>query len=301
MADRRTVNPSEAPFVREAVARLLAGDSLRAIATDFNERQIKTPTGGQWVPGVIRRLAMSARISGQREHHGGIVGPARWDAIITPVETARVRALLGDPARRLNRTARRYLLAGLLRCDLCGATLIARPRGDGERRYVCARGPGKPGCGKIAILAEPLERLIQDAVLYRLDSPELAAALRGQAPATDDAARLGAELGADEAQLEELAGAYGNRQVTFREYLAARRPIEARIEAAKRILARQSQLTPVVDYVGDGATLRGRWASLPLSRQHAIVAALLDRAAVASAVRGRTAFDPSRVKPVWRV
>ena len=53
-------------------------------------------------------------------------------------------------------------------------------------------------------------------------------------------------------------------------------------------------------YLGDSAALRARWADLPLSRQRAIVAAVLDRAIVAPAVRGRTAFDPARVTPVWR-
>lgn len=301
MPDRRSANPLEAPYVREAAARVLAGDSLRAVTADFNARAVPSVRGGQWSTQVVRRLLMSARISGQREHKGAIVGPARWDALITPTETARLRALLGDPARRLNRTARRYLLAGLLRCAHCDAKLIARPRDDGARRYVCARVPGRPGCGRIAILAEPLEALIQEAVLYRLDSPEVAAALRG-APADDDEAAAAANaLEADENQLEELATAYGNRQVTFAEYLAARRPIEARIEAAKRALARASRLSQVADYVGDASVLRARWMDLPLSRQRAIVATLLDRAVVGAAVRGRTAFDPSRVTPVWRV
>ena len=45
-------------------------------------------------------------------------------------------------------------------------------------------------------------------------------------------------LEADKAQLEEIAGAYGRREVTFAEYLAARKPIEARIDAAKSLLSK---------------------------------------------------------------
>jgi site-specific DNA recombinase len=301
LADRRSINPTEAATVREAVARVLAGDSLRALANDLNERAVPTVSGGPWSTAVLRRLLMSARISGQREHHGRIVGPAKWDAIVTPAETARVRMLFNDPARRLNRTARRYLLAGLLRCSLCGATLIARPRGDGTRRYVCAKVPGRPGCGKMAVLAEPIEQLIQEAVLYRLDTPTLAAAMRGEPAADQQAARLSAQLEADLAQLVQLADAYGNVQITFAEYLAARKPIEARLEAGKRAIARGSHLIPVADYVGDSSALRARWGTLPLSRQRAIVAALLDRATVAPAVRGRNTFDPERITPTWRV
>ena len=301
LADRRSLNPAEAPFVAEAVARVLAGDSLRSVAGDFNARGVRTVTGRPWSIQVLRGMLLSARISGQREHHGQIVGPARWEAIITPDETARLRAVLDHRGRKIGRTPRRYLLAGLLRCEHCGAILVARPNARGDRRYVCAKGPGYAGCGRLAILAEPVEDLIQAAVLYRLDTPELAAALRGDAAADDETARTAAALDDDRRQLDELATAYGEKQITFPEYLAARKPIEARIEAAKRALSRTTRTTAVADYLGDSAALRERWADLPLARQRAIVAALLDRATVGPGVRGRTAFDPSRVSPVWRL
>ena len=62
-------------------------------------------------------------------------GPLDWrrivewlgqDAIITPEETARLRAILAERARTKSRPVRRYLLTGLLRCALCDAPLIAR-------------------------------------------------------------------------------------------------------------------------------------------------------------------------------
>ncbi len=300
-ADRRTIEPAEAAIVREAADRILAGDSLRSLANDLSRRGIGTVSGKPWSVQVLRRMLLSGRISGQREHHREIVAAGDWQPIITPERTARLRALLTDPTRRTNRTARRYLLAGLLRCAVCDSRLVARPRGDGVRRYVCAKGPGLPGCGGVAIMAETLERFIVEAVLHRLDSPALAAALAGaQAPA--ESARLAqAERDASSAELEQLAAAWGSRQITWPEYLAARKPIEARIEAARRTLARESQVTALEPYVGASSALRERWADLSLARQHAIVAALLDRAIVRRAVRGRTAFDESRVEPVWRV
>lgn len=179
-ADKRKLRLDEAGVVRECTTRLLAGEAVRSICASLNERGIETSAGGQWSPQTLRRLLMSARISGQREHKGEIVAPASWPAIITPAETERIRALLTDPARRTNKTARRYLLVRLLRCGLCGATLVSRPRQDSTRRYVCASGPGFSGCGRITIVADTLEAFVTEAVLYRLDSPELAAALNGR-------------------------------------------------------------------------------------------------------------------------
>ena len=301
-ADRRTLEATEAAAVREAVARVLAGDSLRAVATDWNDRAIATVSGAPWSVQVLRRMLMSARLSGQRSYRGEIVAPGDWQPIITPDETARLRALFADPERFTRRTVRRYLLSGgLLRCGLCKAVLVSRPRGDGTRRYVCARGPGLAGCGRMAVIADPLETLIVEAVLYRLDTPELAAALAGAASEDAEAAAAQDGLAADLEQLTELARAYGERQITFAEYLVARAPIEARIDAAKRRLSRLTRTTAIDAYVGDSESLRAAWRDLPLTRQRAIVAAVLDRAIVHPAVRGRTRFDPDRIEPVWRV
>jgi site-specific DNA recombinase len=301
-ADRRTVEPTEAAAIREAAARIRAGDSLRGIASDWNARGIRSVRGKPWSIHVLRRMLMAARLSGQRSYRGEIVARGDWEAILTDDDTDQLRAILGDPARLTRRTVRRYLLSGgLLRCGICSSVLVARPRGDGERRYVCAKGPALPGCGGIAILADPLEELVTEAVLYRLDTPELAAALTGAVAENAEGDAAQASVGADRAQLEELARAYGERQITFPEYIAARKPIEARIEAGQRKVSRLTQTTAIEGHIGDSATLRATWANLPLSRQRAIVAAVLDRAIVRPAVRGRTRFDPDRIEPVWRL
>jgi hypothetical protein len=301
LADRRTIDPDEAAIVREAAERILAGDALRSLANDFNARGIKTVSGSPWKTQVLRRMLLSARISGQREHHGAIVAPGEWGAIITPEQTAALRALLSDPARRTNRAVRRYLLTGILRCGLCECPLIGRPRSDGTRRYICAKAPGLSGCGGVAIIADTLERFIVEAVLHRLDSPALATALDGADAPSEllSAVRIDAET--SQRELEQLAAAYGERQIGWTEFLAARKPIEARIDAAKRTLARHSRANAVMPYVGASSKLREAWPELSLSRQRAVVAAVLDRVLIRRATRGRTSFDEARVEPVWRV
>jgi DNA invertase Pin-like site-specific DNA recombinase len=295
--DRRTIRESEAELIREAARRVRAGESLRSVCIDWQSRGVSTPTGKPWAISAFGRMLRSARISGQREHRGEIVGPAEWPAIIRPEDTARLRA--GSGSRRSpSRTPRRYLLTRLLRCTRCGAALVSRPRSDGSRRYVCAKGPGFDGCGGLAIMADPLEALIVAAVLYRLDSPELAAAL-AQIPG-DEGEALQDELSADTAQLEELARLYGQREITHPEWLAARKPVEARIQDAKRRLSRMTGTSALDGFVGHADELRDHWRTLSLSRQHAIIQAVVDRIAIGPAVRGRNFFDPDRVTPIWR-
>jgi hypothetical protein len=119
--------------------------------------------------------------------------------------------------------------------------------------------------------------------------------------ADPDAERAQAEIEQAQAQLDELAAAYGNQAFGLSEWLAARQPIEHRLSQAKRQLARLSRVSVLEGHVGHAPALRERWPDLPLTRQHAIVAAVLDHVVVSPGRRGYNRFDPSRLTPVWRV
>jgi DNA invertase Pin-like site-specific DNA recombinase len=297
---RSAIRPAEAAIVKECSRRVRAGESLRSITIDLNRRGEPAAGGGQWSPQSLRRMLRSPSISGQREHKGEIVATAEWPAIITPAETAEIRALLDDPARRTNRGVRRYLLAGLLACSHCGERLVARPRAGGQRRYACAKGPGFSGCGKTYINADDVERFVTDAVLDRLDSAELADALEGRRRDAPDSERWWEEAEAAQAQLDELATVYGEKQITMPEWLAARRPIEQRLTDARKQLARQTRSTVLDQYAGNGKALRDDWHSLDLSQQHAIVAAVIERVVVGPGRPGYNRFDESRLTAFWR-
>jgi DNA invertase Pin-like site-specific DNA recombinase len=296
-ADFVTVRESEARVVRELAERLIAGETLRSLCQDLYERGIATSTGRPWSSTPLRRMLRSARISGQREHRGEIVAGAQWPAIIAPEQTQRIRALLDDPVRRAARPARTYLLRGLLRCAVCGAPLVARPRGDGERRYICPRGPGLPGQGCVYALAEPLEEFVVEAVLWQLDSPELAEAIRGNGrPVTD----WESQIDGAHAKLEELAGAYAGGAISMREWLVAREPIQQQLDVARRCSAQNGQVMVLAEYLGRSGMLRKRWTGLGFDRQRAVLTAVLSDVLVRPGRRGFNRFDPRRFELVWR-
>lgn len=298
-SDRKTIRTDEAAVIRDAAERVLSGETVRSICVDLNDRGVGTVTGRKWSPQVMTRLLKSGRISGQREHHGEIAADAEWGAIIDKRDGARLRAILSDPARRKNGRARRYLLAGMLRCGRCGEALVSRPRDDGRRRYVCARGPGSNGCGKMAIVADELEELIAEMVIFRLEGPELGRAIAAAEDRSEEADHQ-RDLDAAVEQLEELATAYGEKQIGLAEWMAARAPIEARMAKAQDALARvtgTSAVTPLIE-AGD---LRTTWNEMPLSRKRAVLSALVEHVVINPAVRGRNRFDPDRVDPVWRI
>jgi site-specific DNA recombinase len=298
--DKLTLRASEAAIVRECATRFLAGESIRSITIDLNRRGIPTAGGGTWAPQTLRRMLGSARIAGLREHKGEIVATAEWEPIISKEECARIRAKLADPERRTNRSGRRYLLTRLLRCGHCGETLVSRPRSDGQRRYVCASGPGFSGCGHLYIAADMVERWVIDACFYRLDSPDFAAAL-DNANDNPESERWQQEEADAQAQLEELATAYGKREIGMAEWRAAREPIEKRRTAARKQLAKATRITVLDGYVGNADALRADWDALDLTRQHAIVAAIVDHITVGPGRRGYNGFDDSRLRPSWRL
>jgi hypothetical protein len=102
-------------------------------------------------------------------------------------------------------------------------------------------------------------------------------------------------------QLEELALAYGQQKVTLAEWLTAKAPIEDRMSRAKKALARSNGTSAVAEFIGDASVLRDSWATLPLSRQRAILSAVLESVTINPARRGFNRFDTDRVAPKWSV
>ena len=85
------------------------------------------------------------------------------------------------------------------------------------------------------------------------------------------------------------------------EWRAARKPIEQRLTAARKQLAKLTRTSVARRLRRQRRSgLRAEWDALDLSRQHAIVAAVLDHVVVGPGRRGYNRFDESRLTPVWR-
>lgn len=299
-ADRVTIRPDEAEVLRQIVARFIAGESYRSLCTWLDEAGIKTVAGGPWTTSTLRSNLGSARIAGLRDHRGQLT-KAVWEPIISEADRdkvlARMEAAKANPGRR---TPRRYLLSGLLRCGKCGTRLYSATRGE-RRRYVCMSGPDHGGCGKLTVVAPPVEELVAAAVLYRLDTPELADALTGRSNAAAESVALSDALAADREQLDELAALYASKAISTREWMAARRPIEDRASDTERRLARLARSDALTGWVGNGTELGSRWAELNLTRQAAIVSAVVDHVVIGPGKPGARQLDPDRVDIVWKL
>lgn len=307
--DRSHVREEEAEIIRELASRVLSGESVRSLCFELARRDVRTPAGNPWRASTVRRMLMSAALSGQREQGGHAIA-GDWPAILTPEQTAQLRAVFADRATRAAtyRTPRTYLLTGLLVCGRpikrgrrtqeCGAQLVARPRQDGVRRYVCARQPGSDACGRLARQAEPVENAVAEMVFEALREVDLDEYL---SPQLEDAGDVLQAIREDELALEQLArDHYSDRIIGRAEFIAARDVLEARVRANRERIARRASAGVLLDVAATGAAIRERWAEASLDWRRAVLDALIERIVLAPAEVGRNTFDPSLIRPIWR-
>ena len=318
-SDGKTIRASEGEHIREAARRALALalESLSSICRDFHERGILNSAGKPYKPDSLRKVLISARISGRREHRprsarettrallGEIVADAVWPGIISAEDSDKLRTLLTDPARGERFRARgehAYFLSGIFHCckpktedAACGWSMCGRPR-SGVPRYVCPPQPGTEACGGVAVNAERAEAHVRDMVLAALASEAFMARLSRQDD--DPGAELLEEIRLDEEDLEELAADLGNRRISRKEWVAARAPIEARLERNRTRLSKVSHTSVLRGFVGTYEDMQERWKALNGSQRRAIVSACVRRIDVRPS-NPRKKWDPDRFIFDW--
>jgi hypothetical protein len=285
------INKAEAREYRRAVDEILGGASLRSIARGMADRGVTTTAGNPWKPTELRRLLQNPRHAGLLVHRGEVVGPGRWPAIIDEDTHRAVVAVLADPARKKAGRPRRYLLTGLARCGVCGASIygVTEPRGPlyycETRRHVARR-------------ADPIDRLVEDIFVARLALPDAAELF-----ARDDSSGRVEELRNEErgvrARLDGLAEAYAAGDIDGQALRAGSRRLRARLEVVSQELTElisMPTLTPLLtaDDVAE------EWAVLDVDRKRAIVELLME-ISIHPAGRGARTFDPTTVTVEWRV
>ncbi|WP_448233625.1 recombinase family protein [Microbacterium lacticum] len=313
--------PAEARIVREMADRFLAGQSLRAITKWLNEESgMPSPrahtgkTLGVWSPTTVKSILVSARISGQRAYEPGlqkerptgreILGPGNWEAIITPEETARIRAIFANPDRRVGATSR-TLLSSIATCGKCGAGLVSGAtcwdtssgRKTPKLSYRCAAVPGRPERGGLSVSRLGLDQLVAHVVVDRLADttvlPDTGAPGVGQAMRRIVAARQ---------RQEDLARDYGAGLLTRAEFHAGRTAAQNAAHDAELELGKVNRSSALKGLpIGDRDALRLSWDqewSIPQKR--AILVAVIDRLVVNPDPYSGSRFRPDRVELVLR-
>ena len=303
---------AEAELIREAAKRVLAGESIRAICSDWNARSIPTVSGKPWTPNSVKAPLRNPRNAGLRQHKP--VGstetalyPAEWPAILKRDVWDQLQTVLSDPGRRTNGgTCRSYLFSGgLVRCGLCGTPLTGKPLNkpipadpNRKRRYYkCSR--DRHGCGKILIDAEHLEGFVVPLVLLWVDDPRVRQLTSDENEAAAAEIRtLTLDNAKDAAQIEEWMDLVMTKVITPAKFTQHRKPVDARM-ALRTARIGELQGESVLDrFTG---RVSESWDELSTDDQRIVVRALIDGITVNPAVTlGFNRFDPKRVDIDWR-
>lgn len=314
------VNDHEAEIVRELARRVLAGESLRRIALDLNERGVRAPGAGavrrrdpvtkeptawaanKWEPQKVRQILLRKANIGVRVHTTGSGDDAQaaeykatWDDLLDPATYAQVVAVLSSPERRVSRSnVARHLLSNIARCGVCKEPMTVQTIGKQAKRYAAYRCP----VAHVAKTEAKTDAVVEQAVLEILASDAVRASLRRD---DDGQTREAIEKAAGAREtLLELEGDYLSGRVTRESWLRMSKKLNDQIAAAEAVLSRRRDNAVYADLV-DADDIGAAWDATPIDRRRAIIAAVADVVLHRTSRRGRSAFDPESITVTPRI
>jgi site-specific DNA recombinase len=333
----------EAEVVRHIFRLLAAGSSIHAIVRDLNGRAIPTPKRAtRWRRGTVHKILRNAAYNGcayyrqmRIEHRPGKPRVVRWrdrkDWIAVPVPRIVDEATFRGTDAQLRRNAvesrrnvkRFYLLRGLVRCGICGHTMIGKCVGRGRFYYTCVQSDQHdrgltPRCRWHAIPASPLEALVWDQVVLTLRQPDVvrAEARRHLDSRLSQRDQIQIQLDALHQALACLPAERDRVQTLYREGYATidevrghldrierkrktldeeRRTLAMMLDAQTADLDRDAQLERIVARAGR------RLEHLSDAERQEVVRAVIDRVQIGHGqtveIRGYVAVDPTETPP----
>lgn len=298
----KTLDPHESAVIREVADAIIDGASLRGQCLKLNARGDHTPRGNQWAVTTLRRLLLSPRIIGQREHLGS-VHDAIAPAIITAVQQAQIVARLSRPVRR--GAPVRHLLSGILRCGVCSTRMVHVPGASGTRnraQYACPAPPRARRC--VSIVAPGTDEYVIEAILARTDAEPIDMTGDGE---EDDS--LAESIAADYQTLRELGEGIKNGTLSITMAQTAAAAIEARINESERALAVQIPAHGPAAIVRGGTVnldgspfhIRDYWHDTDVDERRWIIEGIVEKIEVMPSPQGAPkVFDPKRLRIIWR-
>lgn len=266
-------DPHEASVLRSVVDSILGGESLRSVCTRINANGERTTNGKIWSTSVLRHVILQPRMIGLRSHRRSGVHPAAWKPILTPDEQVQLRAVLRSrsfgcgPGRPAS-----HLLSGILRCDLCGSGMYYLPGFDRRPSSYRCKPKADGGCGGRSIDAIHAEAFVEATALQVADRD----AVTDVVPAQDTSGI--------KARLVQLSEAFAREDISWDEYMAAKKVIESRISQA--VIANAQRLS--------ADRVRDRWQQMSVTERREAILSLLGHIVVTKG--GGPRFDPDRLQ-----
>jgi DNA invertase Pin-like site-specific DNA recombinase len=180
--DGMTIREEEADEIRRVAEAVIAGQSLRSLALEMNERGFRTVKGSRWGSTYIRKMLLGPRLAGLRVHKGKILGSAAWKPVLERETWEAVKAILEDPSRCTGGSGRRgpiptTLGTGLYVCGVCGEPRLRLGRSNARRPVYKCGNVETSSQGHVTRVADKLDTYVEGALLGRLSRPGVVEAI----------------------------------------------------------------------------------------------------------------------------
>lgn len=284
------IREEEAEHYRDAVARILAGESMRSVIRDWNQRGVTTTPGNAWTNRTLKLVLRNPRYAGLSTYKGEVVGKGKWEALVEREPWEALQATLdaiGDRYSALNNsTTSKYLLTYIAFHRVCGSTMRMHHNGDQQSiGYVCS----DPDCpARVRRNMRSVDEYVIGVVLQRLADPRLWAVL--DADQADDGAV--AELAALQKKRQGAKDRFTSSiTMTAEELDGVLSKLDRQIEAVRERIAARAKVHVLH---GCRDMTREQWDALPVDRRRALVRATVT-VELLRGKRGRY-FDPETVR-----
>ncbi|MFJ2342423.1 recombinase family protein [Streptomyces antimycoticus] len=298
--DGVTAVPDEAAYLAAAAKRLLTEDKTIAETADWMTQNAgPTVSGRSWSPTTLRRRLRNPAIAGLRENAEGELVPGPAEPLIDRETFDALQELFQENQKGQGTKPKHvhYLSGSLATCALCRQPLVPRSTANGGRGYVCE----SEGCGKVRISAEPLDEYVGDRVVARLASTaqlKRLAAIRDRfAAEAEEAERFLKEL---REHKEELARAYGAKELNLGEFRAAKAALEKRRGEAMAATRRGKALQELPELTPQGVETWWHKTAGRESRRNLVQLTVREVRVGPATVRGSRKFDEARFEIFWR-
>ncbi len=301
--DGVTVRESEAVYIKQGYADVLAGESTSEIARRWNSSGCVTGQGRPFGRGSVKDVLTNPRYAGLRRYRAqeerasirqnpelGITGKAEWPAIVDESTWRAAVVILCDPSRRSAPRSSKGLLTGLAVCGVCGLTVnrggAVRP---GTTTYRCRSG------AHVARMSQPVDDYVTAVTLTRLTQPDAAELWKAEMP---DAGPLMVEADTLRQRRDSIALDYADGAMTSAQFRAANARVLERLGAIEAQLAAAGSSSPLAIVAADD--VEATWSTLSTAQRRGIIAALMTPVLHLPG-RGTRTFRPETVEIRWKV
>lgn len=286
------VREAEAALLRAAVADVLAGKSLQAVARDWNVVGVTTTMGTPWNSRKVRAVLISPRYAALKVHRGQVVGPGDWTSLIDPDTHRGIVAFLTDPVRTVTTGfERKHMGTGVYRCGRCGGPMKScTPAAGRQRAYTCR------DHGHIVRQRETLDAYVEQVVLTYLAAPETRRRLTAMMDSGErvDVAALHTQRAALQSRLDNLAGMFAAGDIDASQLRRGTVDLRRHLAEVDSVLADLARKSPVANLIGEPDAVAEHWEALTPDLKGKVIDELLT-VTVLPSPRGTKGFHPQYV------